>query len=340
MKTTWVIPIKTHTHDPKNDELERFLEIGLRSYKKFLDPAAVHSFMMICPDDELVQIKDRTDRFCKQNNVPFEFKFSKDSWLIPATHDPNVREMMKQGGTWVYQQLLKLEVARIIYTPVYMVVDSDVYLTKKFTEDSIYVDTYKDLFLAPDHPGSALKHPLITTTDPFYYHPEWYEASCSQLRTPVNQLFPTALSSGTNRVLQVTPQLLVKQEVIQMLQHLKDIKDPLNYQIELLQKGFTEYSLYWSWLTKQNHTELYDMTCGGNKGGKEPINNYDIEIESVRLLGRPIWFKPKSRDDLVARIRTQFEENACFYFGLLQSNIQGITTQDAIQIIRPYLVDN
>ena len=315
---TCLIPIKLSTHNPLNDELQRWLEIGLRSYVKFLDPSIVHSFVIISPDAEIDAVKARVAKFVEAHvpSCPFEFKYVKDSWLCPI--------MINGGHTWGYQQILKLEISRFIYTDLYMILDTDIYMVKPMSLSDIVTTNGR----------------LIMTTDPFKMHPEWFSMSKALITNDAIDPDGRGGFLPDERVIQVTPQIMVTKAVSTLVSFLK-IRHGIYYQRTMLEKGFTEYTLYWSWLKRRGEIEkYYDTECGGNTGLK--VNNgdmWDIEIDKLRLLGNPIWFYPleSGMDGLRERVRKQFEESQNYFFSLFQSNIGQIPVSEWIAILKPYV---
>ncbi len=116
---TLVLPIKIIAH--KQDNLKRFIQIQLRSLNKFLDPSSLREFVIICKENEENIIQQELVK----NPSPFPIRLITENTLIK-------KEVIKKISGWYLQQLIKIGVSKIVKTELYLVLDADCFLTKKF----------------------------------------------------------------------------------------------------------------------------------------------------------------------------------------------------------------
>lgn len=226
MKLTFVIPICRHTHS-KCNELERFKNIGLVSFHKYLDPEVVHEFLIISPKDQLLLIKNELAPI-----IGYPVRFISDESLLGKATKMTV-------DSWYKQQLIKLAVATAVQTEHYMTIDTDIFLTRRLHA--------KDIFRR----GGK----LLMTLDRYHQHTGWWERSRAQLQ------LSKSVFRGNEWVIQVTPQVLITKKVIDLLTHLEGLWGT-EWREHLLEHKFTEYTLYWTYLKVYGGIEKYRVRPG------------------------------------------------------------------------------
>ena len=310
MKISIVIPLKRNTHST-NDEVDRFCAIGLPSLLKYLSLDEIDRLIVITPMNESLSVETQI-RSVIADTGPWAGKLK-----LRMLYDHHLCSLSTSG--WLFQQLLKLEAARFTTAPYYLVLDSDIYLTRPLQPSRDLIDT---------------EGRLLMTTDPLSYHPEWYGPSCDVLKTTMDALFKEG--SSQSRVMQVTPQILVTEEVKGLLAWLSASYGEGTYQEYLLRHGFTEFSLYWCWLVlNKKQGQLYQTASGGNLGKIAPGSMIDLELDQPRLMGNALWFAPQPPHTLASWVERQFRNNQKYFFSLIQSNISGLSLETVISVLRP-----
>lgn len=116
---TLVLPLKINAHN--NDNLQRFIQIQLRSLNKFLDISSLYEFLIICKENEENIIQQELAK----HPSPLPIRLITENTLIK-------NDIIKKISGWYLQQLIKIGVSKIVKTELYLVLDADCFLTKKF----------------------------------------------------------------------------------------------------------------------------------------------------------------------------------------------------------------
>ena len=211
-KYTIVIPV-----NPKSD-LNR-LFCFLESLKIYLYLPDVYKVYIISSNEMIKKIK--------------EFNFNFLTFI-----DEEIIEPLKVSDKWIYQQILKLKISKIIKTKYYLIIDDDMFLIKTLYYSDLF---YNDCVI---YPYESFPH----NNPPGYTNTIWWESSCKLLEYPVENLY------NLTNLMSVTPQTMITGLVIELLDKL-----PKNWECTY----FTEYSLYWIYLIQNNKEHLY--TTKGNK---------------------------------------------------------------------------
>ena len=312
--------IKIHNYN--HNELRRFLHIQLRSLNTFLDRPSLYEFMIICKDDEISVIQ----KALLEHPSPLPIK------LIPETSIVKSKVITNTPG-WYFQQLLKLGVARIVKTPLYLILDADCFLTKPFA--------YKDLF----HEGKIIMDKESWTNQPHW----WFDSIGIIEGVSLNEL-------ASQPAIAVTPQIVVTEIVCQLLDYL-DAKDQDSSWDEYLSpKTFTEFSLYWLFVIKNKKLDLYQLSGGPSLSSNALwLHLLRFMIPSKRSLLSRLWKRisiRQARKEQVRRkalaekfkalvekqIKTSFEANHYFHFSLIQSSIDEIEVEWIIEQTNRYLM--
>ena len=294
---TLVLPFKLSGYHGAN-ELLRLTDILLPSLDKFLDSNAVHTFFIVCKDDEVQIVKEALSG----QKIPVNIEVRSENTLLKP-------ETIANTKGWYIQQLIKLGVARVVATEYYLVLDADCFLTRYFT--------YTNLFHGDK---------LITNTESWTVHKDWWLNSLNIMEMSLEEI-------SNNAVIAATPQSLKTGVVLELLDLLDHKAGRVGWEAYLSERKFTEFSLYWLFLIRNNLTHLYHS-------GNSPV-----------LLGNALWnlHHPQNPGFFARLLPKRFrpgvtlsEENtrlirqhvdACFqhngdsFFSLVQSNINGISVE-------------
>lgn len=291
MKYSIVLPIKILQDAPPIRPTNGFILfkfIGLPSYRKFLDLSDLEEFILISPKKELPILEDLLSK--QEEKIPFR---------LVAEETLLSRNVSEERG-WLKQQILKLAVCSIVKTDHYLLLDSDLFLTKPFSA----VDIFRgEKVLYHSEPWQT------ENSDRYSVNSEWWINSA----TILNQK-----ELPTEKLMSVTPQVLITKVVKELVEYITKIiiPDPKNIDIDLWQKflcerNFTEFTLYWIYLLKTNRTNLYEET--------KTLWAHDHEVNVLRTECN----KNKVRDALVLK-KTSF------------SVIQGYIEQDLLPFIKEF----
>jgi len=230
-KITYVLPIKGEI------DIFRSFNILIRSIEKYFHLDDIFEFIIIYNNDDY-------EKICKYiEEINSNLKIN----LIDETSIIRDYDSFYRLNGWKRQQILKLEISKIVKTDIYMTLDSDVFMIRKCSLQ----DFYKD--------GKIIYN--ITSVD---CHREWWVDSCKILNCDfeTNQ---SLFSFG------VTPGILVKNVVLELLDYLH-----INcYSIFLMNetKEWTEYTLYWIFAVMKNYNNVYI--------NKNPKNTIHIKYKTV-----------------------------------------------------------
>lgn len=200
-----------------------FFELSLPSYR-FFKKSDIHKFYVICPKSDIDILKITLS----QIDLPFVI-----------IEEDNVCSYKCEN--WYKQQIIKLNMDGIIETEYYLVLDSDIFLTKSFS--------YSDMFYNNKIKMSSEKFCKGNISD-FAVNPSWWEASCKVLNYDVKNLYERDLMSAT-------PQILITSVVKELIQRLINID---RYWPRLIcEYKCTEFTLYYIHLLQTKKENLYTI---------------------------------------------------------------------------------
>lgn len=264
-----------------------FKEFGLKSYEKFLCTKMLEIFFLICPEKDIEDLQF----IVKNSNIPFKI----------INEDTLLHKSVQNVSGWFKQQIIKLTISYIITTDIYLIVDSDLFLTKQLT--------YEDLFFNNKIKYNYEKWQNLNSSD-FSQNSRWWDASSAILDFPMcNIINKTMLMS-------VTPEIFIWSYVNTLIEYLHN-KYGLEWQKYIINNKFTEFTLYWLYLLKYNLTSLYSHE------------------------GIPLWTHDRTRNILdyqtanVKNIDNIFLDGTSF-FSVIQGYLQ-IKTEIYIKQIQYYL---
>jgi len=225
-----VLPIK---NDPNTNGYKLFCEVGLPSYKQFLGLDKLSVFYIISPKADILALKSAIG----DTKIPF-FLLAEEQLL-----SPNIEA--EKG--WYKQQIIKLKMAIVVKTPYYLVLDSDHYLNQPFEYGNLF---HNDKIKYSNEPWQT------ENSNHFSTNSRWWLESCKILDFPPEKLH------GESHLMGVTPQLLITEFVVDLIEdlyhrHNKKINKNSNWQHFLCQNKFTEFTLYWIYLMSRKIHDIH-----------------------------------------------------------------------------------
>lgn len=222
-KYSMIMPLKIN----ELNSFKIFSSISIDLYAKFLDTLFLKNFIIICPLDDMPQIKKHTDKY---SNI-IQFEFIDENLLL---------EDIEVKG-WYKQQLIKLLVANHVETSNYLIVDSDMYLNQHLK----YADLFDDKLI-------KYSFEEYHTTNDMYHstNSNWWESSANIVDFNINFIRESIDLMG------VTPQLMIKDVVIELINFLTN-RYGNQWKKTICQLKFTEYTLYWLYLLKNRYNLFY-----------------------------------------------------------------------------------
>lgn len=223
-KTSLVLVIRPFSHnaDPKFNNIERFLRIGMVSYEKYMDKTSIQDFFVVVPSVDVEPIKKLlTDRY--------------PSWPWKVLNEDALLHSALPAG-WARQQTVKFAVSMLIQTDTYFIIDDDTYLTKPFTS--------KDL---KDPQSGRLIMNRTKIDFPFFFL--W---SCQVLKYDFEKVQDCPYHMA------ITPEVFVTSVVKDIVKWLiAEYGNQKQWQVYIVNNKFTEYCVYWIWLLKENLIQTY-----------------------------------------------------------------------------------
>lgn len=271
----------------QHNNFERFMQVALPTLKKHLVWADVDRFLVIVRELEVPIFQKML--LDNAPDVYNKFHLLTEENLIEG-----------QGSKTKRQMLLKLVIAKHIQTPQYLILDDDIILLRRFG--------YRDLFA-----DARQKH--LRFTPDAVEHPEWWRSSAEILKRNPDASWKLLLPMFKNKwIVQVTPQIMVTQEVKNLLKKLQRLHGTSWQQYMLQTSGrWTEYTLYWLHLLEEGRLkELY-------RGSRIRLSDGNTSV----------WY---AQEDLTAKLRSMLQ-NKHQYFGVIQSNVPEHTVDAVIKAL-------
>lgn len=218
-KYSIVMCLKTTTHRDDIDSVERFIRIGLASYKKYMHLPDVEDIFVIAPIKERSEIKQRLVAAAPD----FPWRVIAENELVDST--------LSSG--WEKQQTCKLAIVKRIKTSVYLIIDDDTFAVKPFG----YADLFHNNRLRMNK--TAIDFPFF-----FFWSSQVLGADFESLVQP--QPFHMA----------ITPEIFVTSVVKDVLAFLeKRYGRYPEWQKAIVNNKFTEYCVYWIFLLMAGKTK-------------------------------------------------------------------------------------
>jgi len=248
-KISAVLPLHISENDKSNSG--DLIKILFSSLEKFAKPELFETFFIVCPKDQIPKISQLTEQWHN-----FTIKIIDEEDLIPELANyPTV-------GGWRKQQIIKLAIASIVKTPFYLTFDADIICTSPISVEK----------LIPGNKALLQQQERLTRA-------WWWGSSAHYIN-----INPNLNESGMD----VTPAILSTQVCLNLVKHLENtgkcwIKRLLNphrkYAWQRLnprfknQYSWTEYSLYYLFLEKNNEINTYHTICGTKEAPQRLLSN-------------------------------------------------------------------
>ena len=249
----------------EHDNIQRFFRIGWPTFEKLIEWKDVHTFFVIVSQND----KDYFQTIFEKH-VPFVLQ-SKFKIII----ETDLMKYPTQKQKYSTQMMSKLLIANYVKTKHYLVVDDDIVVLRKFGMKDIFVN-------------KQIRYTHDTT-----YNENWWVSSAHVLEMQLNDL-------DKSKIMSVTPEILIRREVKNLMRYLQRLHGDWEYKLMNVKYRWTEYTLYWLYLSKQNKLDLY-------KKSRIPLSDNRTNI----------WFKPANIDESIEKMF----KNKKQYFGVIQSNV-------------------
>jgi Family of unknown function (DUF6492) len=219
-----VLVLKRFTHT-RQDNLQRFMDIAMPTYVKWLKLQDVKDFFVVVTAQERADIQ----AILKHTYPEFPWRIIAEDTLVHATI-PN---------GWAKQQTAKLAIAQHVETDHYLIIDDDTFLTRPFGMTELL------------HNGRAIMNK--TEIDfPFFFL--WSAQVLGVDFDKVVQAAPFHMA--------ITPEIFVTSVVRDLVNTLEKRHGTFPaWQRYLADHKFTEYCLYWIYLLDRGETDLYYATA-------------------------------------------------------------------------------
>lgn len=186
-------------------------EVSILSIIKLFNNADISGIYVIVPNNQITYASS------------FFVKYLQYITII----DENILQIGNNIHGWQKQQVIKLNICKIISTDFYIVLDSDCYLTKKISLSDIYINDKPIVALIEKHSN------------------DWLLKSCAYFNINYENECP-------NMVMNVTPQIL-KTSIVKELIGCHDVG-------KLILNGCNEFWLYFCFLIKKyNFNDIYHV---------------------------------------------------------------------------------
>lgn len=287
-KYSIIMPLKIN----ETNSLKIFTEISLPLYDKFLETEYLESFFIICPVQDIKILSKYTDRY---PHIPF--KFIKEDYIIHK----NITNI----NGWLKQQIIKIAISSIITTKHYLIVDSDMYLNQKLCYEDLFQNgKVKYTF----EPYQELNNKYYSTNS------EWWNNSLKIIDYPISDLHEDKYLMG------ITPQIFITDKVKELVKYLI-LRYGGDWQKIICDMKFSEYTLYWLFMLKNNYTYLY--TIDGY-----PLWNHDLD--------RNILYYHTEEEQKIIANKSVLENKS--YFSVIQSYLPvnvDLMKFEIFQILKP-----
>lgn len=289
LKYSIIMPLKINSLN----SCKIFTEISLPLYDKFLETEYLDSFLIICPSNDIEYISKYTNKY---PYIPFRFVNEEDIL------DKNINDV----NGWLKQQVIKLRIYSLIKTKHYLVMDSDIYLNQPFKYSDIY---HEGKIKYSCEPWQEVNNKYYSTNS------NWWKSSCLIINYPIEKIY------DDKKLMGVTPQIFIKDKVEELIKFL-EITYGKDWQKIICNMKFTEFTLYWLFLLKNNDTtNLY--TQDGY-----PLWNHDLD-RNILYYGSEEEHKIITKNSITQNIT---------YFSVIQSYLPvniDLMKNEIFKIIKP-----
>ena len=251
-KFTFVMPMVINHRTVEDNDLESVLKIQLPTFRKFLKVEDLLEFIIITTKKDTPIIEKRLN----EEYPEFPFVIYDELELLPELKTFPLNRVTVHPG-WMIQQLAKLEIAKHVKTEVFFSFETDLFLTKPFGIEQM-------------RNNGKLICSYFTEFENTPTRESWHMFSTALVLPGIENFnFNESLENKVegnslfiNKVMGVSPQILLTKEVNNLTNHLEEIHN-INYRDLLLRNTnghpntWTEYTLYWMWLFKSGKLDEY-----------------------------------------------------------------------------------
>jgi len=227
-KFTIVLCIKTTTHRQEIDAVDRFIRVGIVSYKKYMKLEDVHEIIVITPPKERFDIETRL----KEAAPEFPWRVLSENDLVDPT--------LSVG--WAKQQTAKMVISKRVRTPIYLIIDDDTFAVRPFGFDDLHFGAAPDAKPRVRFNRTPIDFPFF-----FYWSSEVMGADFEGLVQP--QPFHMA----------ITPEIFVTSVARDLVAYLER-RHGGNWQKAIVDNKYTEYCVYWIFLLMRKETDKFYAT--------------------------------------------------------------------------------
>lgn len=226
----------------EGETFELFITHSLPLYKKYLNMDDVYQIFICCPERNLDSVIQRLSQF----DFPFVFLKDEDFNII--------------NDRWINQQIIKLSICHYINTEHYLILDDDMFLTKKI-QFSDFFDKNGNIYYSFE----SSKNNQMSLTN-----------SCIILNYDINEI------KSHQDIASNTSQLMITRIVRQLLQTIGN-----SWEQYLKNYSTNSFLLYWIYLLKSFRTMYYIPNNNNNFFNKHNSNflNKNISIHISPFAG-------------------------------------------------------
>lgn len=207
----------SHHSGKEHGNIERFCDVGMQTFERFMDVRDVEEFFVVVPRPDVRAVED-----VLRTRFP--------SWPWRVLNEDSLLEPSIPPG-WARQQTCKLAIAPLVRTPTYLIVDDDTYLTRPFA--------------ARDMRDAGSGKLLLNRTDIDF--PMFFLWSAQLLEYDID-----LVQGRPHGHMAITPEIFVTGVVRDLVRDLvARYGDKKAWQAHIVKHKYTEYCLYWIWLLKQ-----------------------------------------------------------------------------------------
>lgn len=324
-KFSFVMPMVINHRTEDDNDLERILKVQLPTFRKFLKLDDLHKFYIVSRKKDLQYIKSELNK--NYSDFPFEYVDEKE--LIPELNTFPLHTKTVHPG-WIIQQLVKFELAKVIETEYYMTFETDLFLTRKFSYESIFNDG--KIICSSFNNFNDTEWGRTPSCEPWYMYGTALVYGNGIETFDINPKNKNELDGDKlkiNKLMGVSPQILITEEVNNLIKHLEKLHK-ISYINLLLNttnghpNTWTEYTLYWMWLHKEGKMDKYSFEF--------PYLSWN-ELFTFN-------YRQGFGDKYFNEFDTLVMNNDEHYFSIVQSNILDVKLDFIVKKLKKHIGEN
>lgn len=276
----------------QHDNFERFFRIGWPTLLQNIEWNDVATFFIIVRGSEKTTLERYIQKYVTSHLQSIFTIISQEDLIT-------VRDMEKSR----VQMLSKIIAATIVPTSHYLILDDDIVALRKFGFRDIFTDASRR---------------FVRYTHDDTFHENWVSGSAEALKldykNEVSHMFEKL--QQRRHILSVTPEIFITKQAISLLDKLKELHGPDNYQQTLssMKGRWTEYMLMWIHLMQKGSvTKWY-------RKAQIPLSDNT----------RNIWYASTNLKDSLKKMWSDPKP----YFGVIQSNVPENEVETVIAALR------